>query len=203
MAKEFRDLNHNGTMEPYEDPSLPVAERVEDLLGRMTLEEKAGQLFHNILLPGPDGSVTEGPSGSPDPTIPATEFISNRLMTHFNLAGVMPTRRHAEWTNRVQELAADTRLGIPVTLSSDPRHGFASLGAAFAARGMSQWPEAIGLAAIGDEQLVQELRRRGAPGVRGGRISGWRCTPRPTWPPSHGGPASPAPSARTPSWPPA
>jgi beta-glucosidase len=156
MAQGFRDLNHNGTMEPYEDPSLPVAERVEDLLGRMTLEEKAGQLFHNILVPGPDGSVTEGPSGARRQP-PATEFIANRLMTHFNLAGVMPTRQHAEWTNRVQELAADTRLGIPVTLSSDPRHGFANLGAAFAARSMSQWPEAIGLAAIGDERVVEEF----------------------------------------------
>ncbi|MGH9008093.1 MAG: glycoside hydrolase family 3 protein [Acidimicrobiales bacterium] len=143
-------------MEPYEDPSLPVAERVEDLLGRMTLEEKAGQLFHNVVLPGPGGSVTEGPSGARRQP-PATEFISNRLMTHFNLAGAMPARQHAEWTNRVQELAADTRLGIPVTLSSDPRHGFANLGAAFAARAMSQWPEAIGLAAIGDEHLVEEF----------------------------------------------
>ncbi|MGH9075735.1 MAG: glycoside hydrolase family 3 protein, partial [Acidimicrobiales bacterium] len=85
VAQEFRDLNHNATMEPYEDPSLPVAERVEDLLGRMTLEEKAGQLFHNVVLPGPGGSVTEGPSGARRQP-PATEFISNRLMTHFNLA---------------------------------------------------------------------------------------------------------------------
>ena len=46
MRPAFRDLNHNGTMEPYEDPSRPVGERVEDLLGRMTLEEKAGLLFH-------------------------------------------------------------------------------------------------------------------------------------------------------------
>ena len=37
---EFRDLNGNGTMEPYENPALPAGERVADLLSRMTLEEK-------------------------------------------------------------------------------------------------------------------------------------------------------------------
>jgi beta-glucosidase len=141
-------------MDPYRDPARPVAERVEDLLGRMTLEEKAGLLFHSILIPGPDGSVTEGPTGTRAQP-PATEFITERLMSHFNLASVMPARAHAEWTNRVQQLAAETRLGIPVTLSSDPRHGFANLGAAFAAGAFSQWPEAIGFGAIGDEDLAE------------------------------------------------
>lgn len=152
----FRDLNHNGTMEPYEDPFRPIPERVEDLLGRMTLEEKAGLLFHSILVPGPDGSVTEGPTGMRAQE-PATAFISERLMSHFNLASVMAARAHAEWHNRVQELGAATRLGIPVTLSSDPRHGFANLGAAFAAGAFSQWPEAIGIGAIGDEDLAEQF----------------------------------------------
>src|ERR1039458_4761851 len=143
-------------MEPYEDPSRSVAERVEDLLGRMNLEEKAGLLFHSILIPGPNRSVTECTPGLRAQE-PATAYISDRLMSHFNLAGVMPARAHAEWHNRVQELAADTRLGIPVTMASDPRHGFATLGAAFAAGSFSQWPEAIGLGAIGDEDLVEQF----------------------------------------------
>ena len=37
----YLDLNKNGTMDPYENPALPRAERVADLLARMTLEEKA------------------------------------------------------------------------------------------------------------------------------------------------------------------
>ncbi len=150
---EFRDLDHDGVMAPYEDPTAAADDRVADLLGRMSVEEKAGQLFHSILLPGPDGSVTEGPTG-PRAQEPATAYISDRLMTHFNLAGVMPVREHAEWHNRVQELAAATRLGIPVTLSSDPRHGFGNLGAQFAARTVSQWPEFIGIGAIGDEEVA-------------------------------------------------
>ncbi|MFI6343956.1 glycoside hydrolase family 3 C-terminal domain-containing protein [Streptomyces sp. NPDC050560] len=43
-----RDLNKNGTVEPYEDWKLPVAQRVDDLLGRMTPEEKAYQMFYNV-----------------------------------------------------------------------------------------------------------------------------------------------------------
>ncbi|MFJ8579600.1 discoidin domain-containing protein [Micromonospora sp. NPDC093277] len=42
-----RDLNKNGTIEPYEDWRLPVETRVNDLLGRMTAEEKAYQMFYN------------------------------------------------------------------------------------------------------------------------------------------------------------
>nr|WP_328918085.1 glycoside hydrolase family 3 C-terminal domain-containing protein [Streptomyces sp. NBC_00223] len=43
-----RDLNKDGTIEPYEDWRLPVGTRVGDLLGRMTLEEKAYQMFYNV-----------------------------------------------------------------------------------------------------------------------------------------------------------
>jgi beta-glucosidase len=42
-----RDLNRDGAIEPYEDWHLPVATRVNDLLGRMTAEEKAYQMFYN------------------------------------------------------------------------------------------------------------------------------------------------------------
>ena len=48
-ACAFRDLNGNGELDPYEDPRLPIEERVADLLARMTLEEKAGA----ALPPGP------------------------------------------------------------------------------------------------------------------------------------------------------
>ena len=40
----FRDLNKNGRLDPYEDPRRPIAERVEDLLAQMTLEEKVSLL---------------------------------------------------------------------------------------------------------------------------------------------------------------
>ena len=42
----YRDLNGNGVMDAYENPNLPVAERVADLMGRMSLAEKAGLMIH-------------------------------------------------------------------------------------------------------------------------------------------------------------
>ena len=64
----------------------------------------------------------------------------------------------AQWHNRVQEAAERTRLGIPVTISSDPRHGLGDNPAtSMAGSGFSQWPDPIGLAATRDEGLVREF----------------------------------------------
>ena len=57
----YRDLNKNGRLDPYEDPRLPVAARVADLLGQMNLEDKAGLMFHTMHGANPDGSLAEGP----------------------------------------------------------------------------------------------------------------------------------------------
>ena len=56
----FRDLNKNGKLDPYEDPCCPTERRVEDLLSQMTLEEKAGMLFHTLIVMSPDGGLVEG-----------------------------------------------------------------------------------------------------------------------------------------------
>lgn len=55
----FRDLNKNGRLDPYEDPRLPIEERVDDLLQQMTLEEKAGMLFHTMIGMNKDGTILE------------------------------------------------------------------------------------------------------------------------------------------------
>ena len=80
-------------------------------------------------------------------------------MSHFNLLGAAPEPRVlAQWHNRLQELAAGTRLGIPVTLSTDPRHAFTdNVGTAARSGAFSEWPESLGLAAIGDPDLVGEF----------------------------------------------
>ena len=156
MAEPFRDLNGNGRQDPYEDPRRPVGERVEDLLGQMTLEEKAGLMFHPPISMSPDGTLLEeagvfGHGGT-------TELVAGRHLNHFNVINAPEPRLQAEWQNRIQELAESTRLGIPVTLSSDPCHSVgAGLGASWFASGFSRWPEPIGLAAAGDEELVREF----------------------------------------------
>jgi len=142
-GRRVRDLNGNGRLDPYEDPRRPVEERVDDLLGRMTLEEKAGLMFHPAILVGGDG-----PAG----------LVAERHLNHFNVYATPDARRTAEWHNRMQELAESTRLGIPVTISSDPRHAFDENPAtSWAAGSFSQWPEPIGLAAAGDEELVRRF----------------------------------------------
>ena len=55
----FRDRNRNGRLDPFEDRRLPVEDRVSDLLGRMTVEEKAGLMFHQGVGVGPEGELVE------------------------------------------------------------------------------------------------------------------------------------------------
>ncbi len=141
---------------PYQDPARPIDERVEDLLARMTLEDKAGLMFQTMLMVPPDGefSLDVGFMGM-KPTL--GELLEKRL-THFNLVGSAPAQQTAAFLNQLQELAAETRLGIPITMSSDPRHtSKEQMGAMMSTPGFSQWPETTGLAAIGDPELVQEF----------------------------------------------
>lgn len=60
----FRDLNKNGKLDIYEDPSQPITEQVENLLAQMTLEEKAGMLFINGAVINDDGSLEVRPGGT-------------------------------------------------------------------------------------------------------------------------------------------
>jgi len=151
----FRDLNANGVLDPYEDPRLPIEERVEDLLARMTLEEKAAQLFHQGLGVPDDGTVSDEPDGF---TQVSTLGLVGLGLTHFNIYWAPGPEVLAQWHNRVQEAAERTRLGIPVTISSDPRHGLGDNPAtSMAGSGFSQWPDPIGLAATRDEGLVREF----------------------------------------------
>lgn len=145
------------TNRPWLNAELPIAERVELLLAEMNLDEKIGLLFHTMLAPGAGGQFAspDSPFGSPG----ASEYVSQRHMNHFNVIGSsVSAREMAVWHNRLQDLAAQTRLGIPVTLSTDPRHAFTeNPGAAFAAGPFSQWPEPLGLAAIRDAELVRQF----------------------------------------------
>ncbi|MEU4237353.1 glycoside hydrolase family 3 N-terminal domain-containing protein [Actinoplanes sp. NPDC026619] len=146
-------------MNKYENPALPLEERVSDLLARMTLAEKAGLMFHTMVAVNPDGTLHEPASAGG--MFPSTKWlVSDKLITHLNILTLapVPPQKIAEWHNRIQELAAGNRLGIPMTISTDPRNGTIDNPAASAAAGgFSAWPEPIGLGASKDPQLVREF----------------------------------------------
>ena len=152
----FRDRNRNGRLDPFEDPRLPVEDRVADLLARMTLEEKAGLMFHQGIGVGAEGELVDelGPFAS----VTTTELVRERLLSHLNVYFTPEPRLLAEWHNRLQRLAEQNRLAIPVTISSDPRHGFtANPATSWGGGHFSLWPEPLGLAATRDPVLVQEF----------------------------------------------
>ncbi len=136
---------------PYQDATLALDQRVADLLSRMTVEDKAALFFHPMAAIGP----------LDDPGLfgtPSTGSNLARGITHMNILMAPGARELAEWHNTVQEYAQRHPLRIPVTISSDPRHAFNDNPAAsFLAGPFSQWPEQLGLAAIGSEELVQRF----------------------------------------------
>ncbi|BEL09088.1 glycoside hydrolase family 3 N-terminal domain-containing protein [Actinoplanes sichuanensis] len=143
-------------MHPYQNAALPVEDRITDLLGRLTLAEKAGLMFHTMIAVDPDGTIADGNEMIPS----ASALLEGKLINHVNILtfAPVPPERLAQWHNRIQEMAAGIGHGIPVTVSTDPRHGVIDNPAASAAAGgFSAWPEPIGLGATKDPSLVREF----------------------------------------------
>jgi beta-glucosidase len=156
----FRDLNKNGQLDIYEDISQPIDKRVNDLLDQMNLEEKVGMLFINGAPVSEDAEPgsKEGVKGPSARMSTIVESMSTRKMTHFNIWDIPADPNiFAKWYNNVQRLAEKTRLGIPITIASDPRHHLGKNVIGMAATGFSQFCEMPGFAAIGDENLVKEF----------------------------------------------
>ncbi len=152
----YRDLNKNGRLDPYEDPRCPIEERIADLLAQLTLAEKAGLMFQTFAaFVFDDGSsLLQGDVGDS----PTGKWVTEQLINHFNFPAILEPAVAAEWHNRIQALAEGTRLGIPITFATDPRHAFSNNPATSVRVGkFSQWPEPIGLAAIGDPDVVEEF----------------------------------------------
>ena len=155
-GEAFRDLNRNGSLDPYEDYRIAAADRVEDLLSQMTLEEKVGQMFHPPVLIEPDPlfrvfleAMNAGTS--------IEELISRKSLTHFNFYGSASPENIAKRLNELQQIAERTRLGIPLSISSDPVHEVPRGGgiASFTLDGVSKWPSQLGFAAGRDASMLE------------------------------------------------
>lgn len=120
---------------PYRDAALPVPERVEDLLGRMTLEEKIGQM-----------TLVERWALQPN------DIGSGRVGNVLSGGGDWPADNTPDgWVEAIDALdaqAAGSRLGIPLLYAVDAVHGFGHLPQA------TVFPHQIGLGATGDPELV-------------------------------------------------
>ncbi len=162
----FRDLNKNGKLDVYEDSSANTEDRVEDLANQMNLEEKAGTLFINMIGSTSKGEPMETLILSTDPLVlvfslilPSnSEMIAKKKMNSFNILTSLDADLMAKYNNTIQKMAERTRLGIPITIATDPRHGTENNpGAALYTPAFSQWPSSLGLAATRDTSLVKEF----------------------------------------------
>jgi beta-glucosidase len=142
---------------PYQDPSLPVPTRVNDLLGRMTLDEKLGQM-----------TQAERQAASP------ADVRDNRLGSVLSGGGSAPAPNNAtSWANMYdgyQNAARQSRLGIPIIYGVDAVHGHNNV------VGATIFPHNIGLGATRNPTLVQQIGRATAEEVSGTGID-WDFSP--------------------------
>ena len=155
----FRDLNKNGKKDIYEDVYQPIEKRVDDILSQMTIEEKAGMMFIQGTPVNKDGSLEFNPTlgiGIAAAMPAAKDNYAERKITHFNIWQIPnEPKTMAIWYNKLQKFAETSRLGIPITIASDPRNHFSTAIYAMQASGFSLWPETPGFAAIGDDLLME------------------------------------------------
>lgn len=159
---------------PYKNPTLPVETRVADLLSRMTLEEKVGQLLCPL---GWEMYKIKG-----NDVLPSDKF--KQLIKDRNAGMLWATYRADPWTKKTlatglnPALAAkagnalqkyvmeNTRLGIPLFLAEEAPHGHMAIGT-------TVFPTGIGMAATWSPQLINEVGKAIGKEIRlqGGHIS--------------------------------
>ena len=132
-------------METYRNPSASVEERVEDLLSRMTLEEKVAQLCGNL----PFSAVNRGEVD----TERLRETFPNGLgrITQFSTVGLASPQEIARVANDIQRYFVEkTRLGIPVALQSENLCGYPGAGGTL-------FPSQINMGATWEPELAEQM----------------------------------------------
>ncbi len=168
----FKDLAKDGVVHPYVDWRLSPEERAEDLAKRLSIEQLAGLILHSShqFVPGIDspyfgntlyGGKSRAESGAPAYALSDKQIdkIRNDFIRHMLVGAVQTPKDAAMWNNNLQSLAEEMPFGIPIGLSSDPRHGtIVSMEFDIGASGdTSHWSEPIGLAATFDPELVRRF----------------------------------------------
>lgn len=133
--QDYNDLNKNGRMEPYENPTLPIAERVDNLISLMTLEEKVGQLQMTM---GWEYYDRQGQEVSISDKF--KQDIRNRHLgstwalmradpwTQKDFSNGLDFEKAGQLTQEMQQWVRDsTRLGIPIFFAEECPHGLMAL----------------------------------------------------------------------------
>ena len=154
----FRDLNKNNLLDVYEDHRLDSKLRSDDLLNKMTIEEKVGQMFHPPFTLKPDIWMLIYEIAIRGNKSTEAQILFDNI-SHFNLYGNPSPAELANKINHFQEIASRSRLGVPITISSDPIHEVPKGGgvASFSVDGFSKWPSQLGFAATNDSLIIENF----------------------------------------------
>ena len=124
----------------YKNAKLTTQQRVDDLLSRMTLAEKVGQM-----------TQAERIDVDADPTLITTHGLGSVLSGGGSTPAGNTPEAWADMVDRYQEAALETRLGIPLLYGVDSVHGHGNL------QGATVFPHNIGLGATRDPDLVEQI----------------------------------------------
>lgn len=153
----------------YLDPAAPIGERVEDLLGRLSLEEKAGQLtqyfYQRSMIPGLPGSDGADHLAEQDRDVLAqSEMVEGEVRA--GRAGSLLFVRRPEAVNALQRIAVEeSPHGIPLLFGYDVIHGLRTI-----------MPVPIAMAASWDPAMIEEAQAVAAREARAVGLS-WTFAP--------------------------
>ena len=153
---QFKDLNDNGQLDPYEDWRLSPQERAENLLSLMSAGQKAAQMVHLTMVTKKDSWFAKDNVGfalvyeylfdtaEADPEDEDEEADSDEAQE------ITSVRNAARLTNEIQELSESAELGIPIIFSMDTEAGAAYV------KDATFLPDQINLGAANDAELTEK-----------------------------------------------
>lgn len=154
----FKDLNRNGTLDPYEDWRLSSADRAADLASKMSIDQICGLMIYSSAFVIDDPSLTEQQKS----------ILTNDNVRHILISDIASPAVCARWSNNLQAMCESLPLGIPANNSSDPRNytnGKANTSTynhepdgefdPSSSSNISKWPREIGMAATFDMDVIR------------------------------------------------
>ena len=168
----FKDHNRNGRLDVYEDWRCQPAERAEDLAGRLSIEDIAGLMLYSKHQTVPQYREYDPmkytyngkpwhESGADTSAIADNQlkFLKEDNVRHVLLDHISSPSVCVKWVNNIQAFVEGLGHGIPVNISSDPRHETLATDEFNSGSGgkISLWPTPIGLAATFDPAVAEKF----------------------------------------------